>query len=53
MFGFWALAGSGYQAAYYVLFCLLLGVPVYIWLKVGRREYGPTTTDRLTEGARP
>jgi APA family basic amino acid/polyamine antiporter len=53
LFGFWALAGSGYQAAYYGLFCLLLGVPVYIWLKVGRREYGPTTTDRLTEGVRP
>jgi len=36
VFGFWALAGSGYQAAYYGLFCLLLGVPVYIWLKAGR-----------------
>ncbi|WP_433379148.1 amino acid permease [Actinoplanes sp. CA-142083] len=35
LFGFWALAGSGYQAAYYGLFCLLLGLPVYIWLKVG------------------
>jgi APA family basic amino acid/polyamine antiporter len=35
LFGFWALAGSGYQAAYYGLFCLLLGVPVYIWLKAG------------------
>jgi APA family basic amino acid/polyamine antiporter len=40
LFSFWALAGSGYQAAYYGLFCLLLGVPVYIWLTVGRREYG-------------
>jgi basic amino acid/polyamine antiporter, APA family len=35
LFGFWALAGTGYQAAYYGLFCLLLGIPVYIWLKVG------------------
>jgi APA family basic amino acid/polyamine antiporter len=43
LFGFWALAGSGYQAAYYGLFCLLLGLPVYIWLKAGRREYGPRT----------
>jgi APA family basic amino acid/polyamine antiporter len=33
LFGFWALAGSGYQAAYYGLFCLLLGVPVFVWLK--------------------
>lgn len=40
---FWAVAGSGYQAAYYGLFCLLLGLPVYIWLKVGRREFGETS----------
>jgi len=41
MFGFWALAGSGYQAAYYGLFCLLLGLPVYIWLKVYDLEGAP------------
>ncbi|MEO8888460.1 MAG: amino acid permease [Jatrophihabitantaceae bacterium] len=41
-FSFWSLAGSGYQAVYYGTFCLLLGVPVYIWLKVGRKEYGET-----------
>jgi amino acid transporter len=39
---FWALAGSGYQAVYYGVFCLLLGLPIYIWLKVGRHEYGET-----------
>ncbi len=39
-FSFWSLAGSGYQAVYYGVFCLFLGVPVYIWMKVGRREYG-------------
>ena len=42
VFSFWALAGSGYQAVYYGVFCLLLGLPIYIWLKVGRREYGET-----------
>lgn len=42
VFCFWSLAGSGYQAVYYGVFVLLLGVPVYIWLKVGRREYGET-----------
>jgi len=42
VFCFWSLAGSGYQAVYYGVFCLLLGVPMYIWLKVGRREYGET-----------
>ena len=42
VFSFWGLAGSGYQAVYYGTFCLMLGVPIYIWLKVGRREYGET-----------
>lgn len=44
VFCFWSLAGSGYQAVYYGVFCLLLGVPVYIWLKVGRHEFGETLT---------
>jgi APA family basic amino acid/polyamine antiporter len=42
VFSFWALAGSGYQAVYYGVFCLLFGLPIYIWLKVGRHEYGET-----------
>ncbi|MEV4217076.1 amino acid permease [Nonomuraea sp. NPDC049725] len=41
-FGFWALAGSGYQAVYYGTFCLLLGVPVYVWVKARRGVYGET-----------
>ncbi len=52
VFAFWALAGSGYQAAYYGLFCLLLGLPVYIWLTVGRGERARTVTDHLAQGAR-
>lgn len=45
-FCFWSLAGSGYQAVYYGVFCLLLGVPTYIWLKVGRKEFGETPAPR-------
>ncbi|GAA0250119.1 amino acid permease [Saccharothrix mutabilis subsp. mutabilis] len=44
VFSFWALAGSGYQAVYYGVVCLLLGVPVYVWLKAGRHEYGEHPT---------
>jgi len=33
-----------YQAAYYGMFGLMLGVPVYIWLKHGRGEYGEFPT---------
>ena len=39
-FSFWFLAGSGYQAVYYGIFAFFLGVPVYIWMKVQRKEYG-------------
>ena len=42
VFSFWSLAGSGYQAVYYGVFTLFLGIPVYIWMKVSRREYGET-----------
>lgn len=40
VFTFWALAGSGAQAAYYGVFCFLLGVPLYIWLRVSAPHDG-------------
>ncbi len=54
-FCFWSLAGSGYQAVYYGVICLLLGIPLYIWLKVGRGEYGesaPAVIDLTTESTK-
>jgi basic amino acid/polyamine antiporter, APA family len=39
-FAFWALAGTGYQAVYYGTFAFLLGVPVYVWMKAQRGEFG-------------
>ncbi len=42
VFSFWTLAGSGYQAVYYGVFFVLLGVPVYVWMKTKRGEYGET-----------
>lgn len=39
-FAFWTLAGSGYQAVYYGIFAFFLGLPVYIWMKAQRGEYG-------------
>jgi APA family basic amino acid/polyamine antiporter len=47
-FSFWSLAGSGYQAVYYGIFVVLLGIPVYIWLKVERHEYGEVSADSVT-----
>ncbi|MFC3571985.1 APC family permease [Streptomyces yaanensis] len=35
-FSYWSIQGSGYQTVYYGLFVLLLGVPVYVWLKRGQ-----------------
>ncbi len=40
VFTFWALAGTGYQAVYFGIFVFFLGVPVYIWMKAQRGEYG-------------
>ena len=40
VFTFWMLASSGYQAVYFGIFAFFLGVPVYIWMKVQRGEYG-------------
>ena len=37
-FTFWALAGSGAQACYYGVFCFLLGVPLYIWLRASKKN---------------
>jgi APA family basic amino acid/polyamine antiporter len=39
-FTFWALAGTGYQVAYYGIFVFFLGIPVYIWMKAQRGEFG-------------
>ena len=38
VFSFWTLAGSGYQAVYYGVFFVLLGVPVYVWMKTQARR---------------
>ena len=40
VFSYWSIQGSGYQTVYYGLFVLLLGLPVYIWLKRGQGMYG-------------
>ncbi|MEV0414916.1 amino acid permease [Streptomyces sp. NPDC050448] len=42
VFSYWSIQGSGYQTVYYGLFVLLLGVPVYVWLKRGQAAHGET-----------
>ncbi|MDX3798084.1 APC family permease [Streptomyces sp. AK04-3B] len=39
-FSYWSIQGSGYQTVYYGLFVVLLGLPVYIWLKQRQGRYG-------------
>jgi APA family basic amino acid/polyamine antiporter len=48
VFCFWTLAGSGYQAVYYGIFAFFLGVPVYIWMKAQRKEYGESPVLPIT-----
>ncbi|MGW7529317.1 APC family permease [Streptomyces sp. NPDC054783] len=45
-FSYWSIQGSGYQTVYYGLFVLLLGVPVYVWLKRGQAVYGETVAPK-------
>ncbi|MER6945695.1 amino acid permease [Nonomuraea sp. NPDC000554] len=41
LFAFWMAYGSGAQAVLGGTLMLLVGVPVYIWMKATRGEYGP------------
>ncbi|MGW1622506.1 APC family permease [Streptomyces sp. NPDC002172] len=54
-FSYWSIQGSGYQTVYYGLFVVLLGVPVYVWLKRGQSlaAAGPETPRRAPETAVP
>lgn len=40
VFTFWALIGTGQEATFYGVICFLLGVPLYVWLKSQRHQYG-------------
>ncbi|MFR9798183.1 APC family permease [Streptomyces sp. MS06] len=42
-FSYWSIQGSGYQTVYYGLFVVLLGVPVYVWLKRDQAPDVPAT----------
>ena len=49
VFSFWSLQGSGQQAVYYGVFGVLLGVPVYVWHKSRKGEYGEADPPLATE----
>jgi len=44
LFAFAIVYGSGEQAVMLGILVMLIGVPVYIWTKARRGEYGPTET---------
>ncbi len=46
-FTFWALIGTGAEATFYGAIAFLLGVPLYVWMKVSNRRRG---TDDLVPG---
>jgi basic amino acid/polyamine antiporter, APA family len=50
-FSYWSIQGSGYQTVYYGLFVLLLGLPVYVWLKRESGVYGAQGTPRSDDDA--
>ena len=53
VFSFWSLQGSGQQAVYYGVFAVLLGVPVYVWHKSRKGEYGEVDTICSSRGLGP
>jgi basic amino acid/polyamine antiporter, APA family len=51
VFSFWSLQGSGQKAVYYGVFGVLLGVPVYVWHKARKGEYGEVEATVISQGA--
>ncbi|WP_326821394.1 amino acid permease [Streptosporangium sp. NBC_01756] len=41
LFGFWMAYGAGTEAVFIGFLMMLVGIPVYIWAKAKRGEYGP------------
>jgi APA family basic amino acid/polyamine antiporter len=52
LFSFAIVYGSGEQAVMYGMLLMLVGVPVYIWVKARRGEYGPTLDPKLERTTR-
>ena len=50
LFGFWMAYGSGPEAVLGGTLMLLMGVPVYIWVKSKRGEYGPLEVSNKPQG---
>ncbi|MEV0584758.1 amino acid permease [Nonomuraea sp. NPDC050310] len=44
LFAFWMTYGAGQEAIFIGFLMLLVGIPVYIWVKSKRGEYGPRET---------
>jgi APA family basic amino acid/polyamine antiporter len=49
IFGAWIVYGAGPDAALYGMLMMLVGVPVYLWVKVERGEYGPGERESMME----
>ncbi|GIH81497.1 amino acid permease [Planobispora longispora] len=48
LFTFWMIFGAGGDAVFQGTLMLLAGIPVYIWVKASRGEYGPKEITRTT-----
>ncbi|GGT08563.1 transporter [Planobispora rosea] len=50
LFTFWMIFGAGSDAVFQGTLMLLAGIPVYIWVKASRGEYGPKETKHISTG---
>ncbi|WP_283139420.1 APC family permease [Rhizohabitans arisaemae] len=46
VFSYWMVVGAGGDAVFRGTLMLLLGIPVYVWIKVARGGYGAPATNR-------
>lgn len=46
VFAFWMTYGAGLEAIFIGFLMMLVGVPVYIWVKARRGEYGPAVAKK-------
>ncbi|MGV9775109.1 amino acid permease [Streptosporangium sp. NPDC003464] len=53
LFAFWMTYGAGMEAVFTGFLMLLVGIPIYIWTKAKRGEYGPRSGTRTAPSGQP
>jgi APA family basic amino acid/polyamine antiporter len=41
VYSIWAIAGSGHETVYWGFLLLLVGIPIYVWMKFRKAKLNP------------